>query len=828
MNGRSTASPDITTASLAYDEVIYSPAELAAAIEATKTELRHHGINAGSVVVLHMNLTDRYVITLIASTELGCCTVALDPAAAQSVLHRVTAATAAVAVMDDAGITVFDQANTAASRPTVLCENLEDAAYVLFTSGTTAEPKGVVGTRRGLNNRIRWGARNYFSSGANRCAIKTNPGFIDSLTEILTAYHCGQAMIVAPLQAQRDLGLLCDFIGSADIEQITMTPSCIPVLAAVGGDRLRRMRRWIFSGEDLRRGWLIQIRALSPAADIINSYGSTEVCGDATYFVLAAHEPTPDIVPIGKPAAGVSVRIDPAAVETDPTLAARQAGELWIGGLQVAHGYLQAADTDETNRFVRTPDGAHWFRTGDIVYASDERLYFLGRIGDIHKVRGRRVSLAGVAEALETVEGVREAHAWVTDMNDTSALRAAVIAEPGASLTPSSVTAQLRLKVLPHMVPDRVDVVARFHRTASGKIDPHRTSTSLDDSQPSRTRFATGLQHIIASVVSQAVGEPDVSPATAFSDIGLNSLSAVRVADDLGRFFGCHVTALDVLSADGVERLAEQIPALQARTETSSARLVREGDAGRTLLLIHPAVGTCLGYFPLLQHISYPGSVVFLEQNDQARTLLDEKGMEALALYYAQQAVALQHPDAVIDVVGYSFGALIAPSVTRALRSLGGSVSSALLIDPATMSSHAQPTNDWALRRILTDAGYKDYLPDAPLDIHLALDVIREANGPLASAPAVQLRRWADSLRSNVAHSIDYEPTTPSAPTLVVRATKTSAVFAGNAYWLERIASTATVVDVDCTHFELLQGDSVAQLAACMSQFLAGRTAREH
>jgi thioesterase domain-containing protein len=92
----------------------------------------------------------------------------------------------------------------------------------------------------------------------------------------------------------------------------------------------------------------------------------------------------------------------------------------------------------------------------------------------------------------------------------------------------------------------------------------------------------------------------------------------------------------------------------------------------------------------------------------------------------------------------------------------------------------------------------------------------------------VQLQRWADSLCSNVVHSADYEPSVPSSPTLVVRATKTSSMFTNNTHWLERIARTATMVDVDCTHFELLQGDSVAQLAACMSKFLTERPSDEH
>ncbi|SIN44854.1 Uncharacterised protein [Mycobacteroides abscessus subsp. abscessus] len=137
-------------------------------------------------------------------------------------------------------------------------------------------------------------------------------------------------------------------------------------------------------------------------------------------------------------------------------------------------------------------------------------------------------------------------------------------------------------------------------------------------------------------------------------------------------------------------------------------------------------------------------------------------------------------------------------------------------------------THDWALRRILTDAGYQDQLTASPLNLNSAFRLIRGVSGPLAQTPRAQLRHWAECLRSNVNHCAGYQPTELSSPTLVVRAQKTSSIFTDTTTWLERTEGIATVVNIQCTHFELLHGDSVIDLASSMSEFMKDRTRDEY
>lgn len=795
------------SASLTHGTCTYPPADLASSISRRAHELRRLGLESTSTVILHLPLNDHYVIALLAVTRIGCCVVPVDPSASDRVLDQIVLAVSADAVVTESGIEMMGRAAGHHGPSSPLAD---DTAFILFTSGTSGTPKGVRGTRRGLANRVRWGSHTYFSGEIERCAIRTNPAFVDSLTEILTAYQAGRHLVVVSQHAQIDLGRLCGFVHDENIEQLTLTPSCIPVLGDIAQQRLQGVKRWVFSGEELRWSWLATIRELSPKAEVINSYGSTEVCGDATVFTLKPGDPVPNIVPIGAPADGVKVAI-------------AASGEMSIGGHQVAAGYLTDQITDDDgNPFSTTSDGIRWFRTGDLVRECGGLLYFEGRSGTTQKVRGRRVDLTGVANALEALEGVDQAHAWVSHGDDgVGALRAAVVATSGHLLTPSSLLIDVAQQVIPQLVPDRIDVVEKFKRNAHGKIDM-RPTHSLP--APPRSRFTTGMQHAIACVVTELVTDAEVWPDTAFGEIGLDSLRAVQAAGELSRLFGCDMSGLDVLAAVTIRNLAELVPGFQESQANRAVRVVRDSGATQTLFLLHPAIGTCLGYFALLKYISYPGRIVFVEQDADARAVLESEGMDALAAHYAR--LSAHYASGPVAVAGYSFGALIAPAVARGLRELGMNVTATALIDPVVAGPQPDPTVDWALRRLLTDAGYDALLPSDPLDLTLAMSVVTDVPGPLSAVPSSRLRHWADCLRTNIISCADYEPAASFGATLVVRATSRLHDTYTNSRWLKRVQNTARTVDIDCSHFELLQGERVVVLARALSDFLTEAPAR--
>src|SRR5690606_14038163 len=111
------------------------------------------------------------------------------------------------------------------------------AASVLFTSGSTGHPKGVIGSREGLVARVRWGGEVLYGGAVRRSAVRVSPTFVDSLTEILGAVAAGKHLVVAPPEAQRDLRLLTRFLDEAQIEVVVCPPSAIPVIARATGEQ---------------------------------------------------------------------------------------------------------------------------------------------------------------------------------------------------------------------------------------------------------------------------------------------------------------------------------------------------------------------------------------------------------------------------------------------------------------------------------------------------------------------------------------------------------------------------------------------------------------
>ncbi|MDH6284921.1 AMP-binding protein [Prescottella agglutinans] len=808
-------------ASLEFDGAVHSSTDLRAEIVRYTALCAQLGLGPGSRVVIHRRLTDQYVISLIALVEMGCCVVPLAPATAPRMVDEITALVDANAIVSEASPT--PQIRRLRKDDAPATGHSRDAeAYILFTSGSSGTPKGVLGPRSGLRRRLGWGHDTYFSEDIQRCAIGIDPAFIDSLITIMGAYRAGKQLIIPPLPVQRDLGRLADFIQSERIEQITLTPSTVVALKTVDPARFRSVRRWIFSGEVLRRSWAAWIRAITPDADIINSYGSTEVCGDVTAFTLVPGAAIPDRIPIGEPAPGVQTSVVPVDDADDHTTGSPRIGELWVGGDQVALGYLGATPETE-HRFHTAVDGTRWLRTGDIVQEADGMLQFLGRTDDVHKVRGRRVDTSAVAAIVESVVGVRAAHAWVHRTDDgASALHTEVILEPDAAVGPEAITAALRDRTLSHLVPDRIVVVPSFDRGQSGKVRPRVRASSPRSQRPPETRFATGNAHVIASLLSDVTEEPDIWPTTDVTKVGLDSLRAVILAEQISRYLGCRVTALDIIEAKTVQRLADSIPTVQSTAPRAGTREVSTGAGGPVLLLLHPAIGTCLGYFPLLQCISYPGPVVFVEQDDQARAILSTGGMEALAEHYARQASEIR-PGSEFDVVGYSFGALIAPSVSRALASLGCQARSTVLLDPTVATSTTRPSTDWALRRILGDGGHRYRIPDSKLDLGTAMEVIRRGDGPLHGVPSAQLKRWADSLRFNMRASAGFEPLAPPTRTLIVRATGTVQPTDSSALWTRPARAGIHIESLDCGHFDLLSADQAPRLARIITRFLTNR-----
>jgi amino acid adenylation domain-containing protein len=279
-------------------------------------------------------------------------------------------------------------------------------AYVLYTSGSTGQPKGAMNTRRGICNRLLWMQETYRLDASDRVLYKTPLSFDVSVWECFWPLLAGAQLVVARPEGQRDGAYLLQVIACRQVTTVHFVPSLLQVfLEQPDLARCASLRRILCSGEVLSSD--LQERCLaSLAASLHNLYGPTEAAIDVTSWACEAGTHP---VPIGRPIANIQVYIlDQAGEPVAPTVP----GELYLGGLGLARGYIHRPELT-AERFLPDPYGTvagmRLYRSGDRArLRPDGAIEFLGRFDDQVKLRGLRIEPGEIEAAIDAHPDVRE------------------------------------------------------------------------------------------------------------------------------------------------------------------------------------------------------------------------------------------------------------------------------------------------------------------------------------------------------------------------------------------------------------------------------------
>lgn len=362
-------------------------------------------------IAVHMRRSLECLIAILGVMRAG---RAFVPVSANTPAHRLhvilEAASAAAAFVDNqtmasvqsAGVQPLRVADRTAVPEPVIPSN---TAYVLFTSGSTGVPKGVVVTQNGLSRYITWAAKEFGGEGPADYAFFSSLSFDLTITSIFAPLISGGTVVVYPETGETDLAVLDVFSDDA-VEVVKLTPSHLS-LVCEAGKRVNRIRTLVLGGENLPFSLCQQARhVLSPTIEIVNEYGPTEAvvgCMIHRYDPVADTSPS---VPIGRPADGVSLSIRDDALALVPF---GVTGEICIGG-RLAEGYLGQPDLT-AERFVYAADGQRFYRSGDIGrMRPDGVVEYLGRSDQQLKVGGVRIETAEIENTLLSVAGVKAAH----------------------------------------------------------------------------------------------------------------------------------------------------------------------------------------------------------------------------------------------------------------------------------------------------------------------------------------------------------------------------------------------------------------------------------
>jgi len=633
-----------------HGDLTYTYAELDAKANQLAHHLRALGAGVGTRVGLCVPASPELLVGVLAILKSGAAAVPIVPTFPAARNRMVIADSAMELVLthsslasDLAGtgpalIEVDRSADGIAGHPRTAPETgatAEDLAYVLFTSGSTGRPKGVMMKHRTLVNLVRWQRERGLDPAGRRTLQRTSIGFDVSFQEIFSTWAFGGCLVVATDEVRDDVSILPEFIEAHGIARVFLPPVALEqmaVTANVSQRTLPTLREVVVAGEQLKIS--MPVRRLFHQMDcrLDNQYGPTETHVVTAHALTGASTRWPELPPIGRPVAGVHTYVlDPWLRPVPPGVP----GEIHVGGLAPARGYLDPGATAE--RFCDDPfePGGRLYRTGDRArQLADGSIEFLGRQDDQVKIRGYRIELGEVEANLLQLPGIRQAAATVHESEALGRQLTAHIVTDQEGQPEAARIRQLMLERVPdHMVPATSAILytRELPTTPTGKVDRRALPPLPRTAAPASHTVAVGdTQQAVAGIWARALGLPQVSPDSGFMDLGGHSLIGIQVVAQLNELFSITLPLRSLLRGSTVAALAKEIdtlraarsgapaPAEEAPTVLPEPRTL-ELPGGRTLVCLHPAETRYL-HLDVFEHrtydrggIQYPDSGLVLD-----------------------------------------------------------------------------------------------------------------------------------------------------------------------------------------------------------------------
>ncbi|RWR32250.1 amino acid adenylation domain-containing protein [Sinirhodobacter populi] len=730
------ATPDAPA--VVFGDTVLSYAELDRRSAALAAALRARGAGPEAVVAVALPRSEHLAVALVATLRAGAAYVPLDPDNPPARLAGLIARTGAVALLaegdlDAGGMAPFAPADWpaegAAPAGGAAPGNL---AYILFTSGSTGEPKGVMIEHRAIVNRLLWMRDHYGIGAADRILQKTPTTFDVSVWELFLPYLAGASLVFAPPGAHRDPTEIARLIRRHGITTMHFVPSMLSAFLDSPASEGLSLTRVFCSGEALTAEHRARFHARL-TAELHNLYGPTEAAVDVTYWDAGAGDSS-NPMPIGHPVWNTQVHVLDRRMRVLPP---GVRGDLYLGGVQLARGYLGRPDLT-AERFVPNPFGAgRLYATGDVaMLRADGAVVYLGRSDHQVKIRGMRIEPGEIEVAIRETGLVRDTVVLArADRGADPRLVAYVLADAG--FAPEALSAALAGRLPAHMVPAAIVALDAWPMTVSGKLDRKALPApvfALAQGTPPEGPVEARL----ADLFRETLHLPDLPGREAdFFTLGGDSLSAVALCLRIDEVFGRDPGLGQLFETPTIAGLARAMSLIdEARSGLAPVLpLGREGQ-GAPLFILHPAGGLGWCYRRLARAIRplrpvYALQSPLLEGGDFPASLSD------LAADYLRRIEGIA-PDGVIHLAGWSVGGILAQEIAVQARAQGRRVGLVALLDayPAECwRAEPEPDPVAALRALLAIAGHD---PDAhpELDSRAAVvGFLRQGGTPLGSLP---------------------------------------------------------------------------------------------
>ncbi|WP_289661661.1 non-ribosomal peptide synthetase [Flavobacterium panacagri] len=575
---------------------------------------------------------------------------------------------------------VIDSLEQYSTMPLPFVLSAEITAYILYTSGSTGNPKGVPITHNNLVNFLYSMALEPGINENDRLLSITTISFDIAGLELYLPLLKGATLILADHETARDGRLLLDLVKKEKINFLQATPTTwsmlldsgwsekLPIKALCGGEAMPA---------DLAR------ELLTKCDTLWNVYGPTET---TIWSSIKQIKPDDKLITIGKPIGNTQIYI---LNEQSQLVSSGNIGEIVIGGDGVAKGYWNRPELT-AEKFIKNKFSANdeeiLYRTGDLgKILPNNEIECLGRLDQQVKIRGHRIEPGEVEQVLMSLDEIKSA----VVLADENFLIAHVV--PASSLPDAEYQIPkwreiLSSKLPAQLIPHDFNLLEKIPTTLNGKIDRKELSLYKTNKKHSYTAPRTEEENIVATIWKESLNIENIDIFSDFFEMGGHSIKGVKVMIEIEKHTGIRIPLSALFKYSTVEKFAKL---LNTGTEIYSDCLVPIKPIGNKvpLFLIHGAGLNVLNFINLSKHFDEDQPVYGIQGTKPKGFDGWYESIEAMAAYYVE-AIIKVNPKGPYALAGFSFGGIVAFEMTRQLRAQGKTVSLTALLDSYVDSSY--------------------------------------------------------------------------------------------------------------------------------------------
>ena len=550
--------------SLTGKELIHESKKLAA-------QLINDGIQVGDSVAIVLPRSVKHIVSLLGILMSGGCFVPIDSNLPQErKKNMLTQAKTKYIVYSSPEISLNDYPNFNSVDINKLSEDLvfnppnipiEHPVYIVFTSGTSGQPKGVQVSNNSISNLIAYLWDDVFSkqSEDSKLALLSSLNFDASMLHVFSSLIFGLELVIVPENTRKDGRLLLKFLIDNEIDVCDGIPTLIKMMIRRSGHAPNEfsVKQFILGGEVIQPEFIKQLFKWVGEKDltVTNSYGPTETTVMSSYFTINKYnyEDYSDI-PIGFPIQNTDLWI---VDDNGQLLPPGVIGEIRIGGLGLSNGYINQKELTSEKFYMNKHLSQRLYATGDLGRWGEEgALFYHGRKDNQVKVRGYRIELTSIEHCLNEITGIEQSVVLVQKEANQDFLVGYI---ESSSVLKQSEVKQGLAKILPdYMIPNFIYSISEFPLTNTGKVDRKSLLKHTQKTKENNIKIANSLtEKKVSIIIAKVLGLNEVDTRISFFDLGGDSLGLVFVLAEIEVEFEVNISMSEFATLGNIVQISE-------------------------------------------------------------------------------------------------------------------------------------------------------------------------------------------------------------------------------------------------------------------------------